>query len=221
MVTQRGNVVVICAHSDDEIFGPGGTLAKYAREGRKVYSIIFSYGASTHPHFKTDVIIRIRQQEAEQADKIIQGSGVFFLGLSEGKFEKEFADKEAELVALIKRLHPTDIFTHSRDDTHQDHRAVHRLAVRTYDSMKLKADMYTFDIWNVTRWHRRDMPRLVVDVSQTFTVKMRALRCFKSQINLTSYVVLNNVLYVKTAISAVWCGLRHKFRFAEVFYKVR
>lgn len=38
-------ILVIVAHSDDQMLGPGGTLVKYAKEGKEIHTVIFSYGA--------------------------------------------------------------------------------------------------------------------------------------------------------------------------------
>jgi LmbE family N-acetylglucosaminyl deacetylase len=51
-MAKKGTVLVIVAHNDDHIIGAGGTLAKYAQEGKKVRTIIMSYGESSHPHLK-------------------------------------------------------------------------------------------------------------------------------------------------------------------------
>ena len=76
----KDDILVFCAHSDGKILGPGGTLAKYAKEGKKVRSIIFSYGEYSQPHLKKEIIINRRIKEAEEADKAIKGKGVQFLG---------------------------------------------------------------------------------------------------------------------------------------------
>ena len=88
-LAKEENILVFCSHSDDQIIGPGGTLAKYAKDGKKVYSYIFSYGELTHPHFKRKVIVKIRVEESKKADTDINGAGVAFFGLPEGKFLEE------------------------------------------------------------------------------------------------------------------------------------
>jgi len=87
------SILVICAHSDDQIFGPGGTIAKYAKEGKKIHTIIFSYGEGSHPWFKKEYTISARVKEALAVDKFIGGDGVVFLGLEEGKFREQYTAK--------------------------------------------------------------------------------------------------------------------------------
>ena len=65
MTKKKKSILVFCAHSDDEIFGPGATLAKYSRQGKKVYTVIFSYGESALAWLKPEVAIKTRIEEAK------------------------------------------------------------------------------------------------------------------------------------------------------------
>ncbi|MFH1072315.1 MAG: PIG-L deacetylase family protein, partial [Nanoarchaeota archaeon] len=219
----QNSILVICAHSDDEIFGVGGTCAKYAKEGKPIYTVIFSYGERSHPHFKPAVARKMRMDEARKADKIIGGSGVIFLGLHEGKFREEFQEKQLAkfLAGLIRKHDPEKIFTHSSDDAHADHRAVHRIVLDVFDSLHCSANVYTFDIWNLFSFKQHDTPKLVVDITETFKKKRDALRCFRSQINVFSYAVLNNFLYLAVFAKAILNGIKNDCRYAEVFRLVR
>ena len=40
------NILVVAAHPDDEVLGPGGTLAKHARSGDTVVVSILGEGAT-------------------------------------------------------------------------------------------------------------------------------------------------------------------------------
>jgi N-acetylglucosamine malate deacetylase 1 len=210
------NVFVICAHSDDQIIGPGGTLAKYAREGKNIYTIIFSYGELSHPWFKEQIASKMRINEAKEADKIIQGKGVFCLGLSEGKFEQEFT-KEAKqkLLDILKTYPPTMVFTHSEDDPLGDHRAINKIVQQLADENHLTCPIYSFDIWNIFDFKKNKYPKMIVDISSTFSIKTKALKIFKSQI--LTMVSLFWSVYLK----AFLYGLKYGKRFAEVFYKIR
>ncbi|MDO8660733.1 MAG: PIG-L family deacetylase, partial [Candidatus Woesearchaeota archaeon] len=79
-------ILTICAHNDDQIVGAGGTLAKYAAEGKRIRTVICSFGESSHPHLKREIIVERRVKESLRADKILGGSGVAYFGLAEGKF---------------------------------------------------------------------------------------------------------------------------------------
>jgi LmbE family N-acetylglucosaminyl deacetylase len=223
MPKKRETVLCICAHSDDQVFGPGGTLAKYAKEGKKVFTIILSYGEASHPHFKEDIIIRTRVEEAKDADKVLGGSGVIFYGLKEGRFGKD-ADARNTASKLVELFHihrPDRVLTHASDDPHPDHRATFKLVREAYDASRLSCPVYTFDVWTPFSTQKRDAPQLVVDVSSTYRKKLKAISCFKSQLGVWGFLI--NIYYVYMGM--LWrnwtTGLKHGYRFAEVFYRFR
>jgi LmbE family N-acetylglucosaminyl deacetylase len=196
--------------------GPGGTIAKLAREGAEIRTYVCSYGEMSHPHLNPIEIRRTRVLESKRADSLIGGSGIQFLGLAEGKFRQEFDERNLhqKLLRSIQQFKPDTIFTHSSDDPHPDHRVVHAIVLRIHDGLGFPCEVYTFDIWNLFNLKRRS-PKLVVDVSSTFVRKLDALSTFKSQ-KVALFTLLWSV-YVRAIIG----GLRRGVRFAEVFYRVR
>lgn len=226
-MNEEKNILVVCAHSDDQVIGPGGAMAKYAREGYNVHTIIFSYGEMSHPHMKRSYIAKLRVEESREADKIIGGKSVLFLGLKDGAIKEEFFKKKMgrKLENLFLKFSPKMIFTHSRDDLLPDHRFVRDVVLKTYDKLngkkRLSCDVYSFDVWNVWNLLKRDKPLLIVDISKTFKFKTRALKGFKSQINFFSHTFLVNVLFVSVYVKSWVNGLRYGFKRVEVFYKLR
>ena len=224
---EKKNVLVICAHSDDQILGPGGTMAKYAREGYDVHTIIFSYGEVSHPHLKLGSIAKIRVKESKEADNIIGGKGVIFLAIKDGQMKQDFTNRKMmpKLKNLILKHNPDKIFTHSSDDMLPDHRFVRKIVLEAYDSLhkqkKVFSDVYSFDVWNIWNFKKRKEPYLVVDISKTFKYKIRALHTFKSQINFFSFTYLVNILYISVYVKAIMNGLKNGCKLAEVFYKIR
>lgn len=210
-------ILVVVAHSDDQMIGLGGTLKKYAEEGKEIYTVIFSYGELSHPHFKKEIIQELRVSESEKADKFIGGKGVTFLGLSEGKFEEEFKPKCLEKV--FSKVKPHKIFTHAEDENHPDHVVVNKLLLEVYDRLhkknKMTCDIYAFDIWRFFKTKKRVNTKLVVDISTTFYSKLKSIEYFKSQ--KVSLMVLRWTVYVKAFIT----GLKFDIQFGEVFDKIR
>ena len=209
------NILVLCAHPDDEVFGLGGTIAKYAKEGKKVTTIIFSYGERALPLLKEEEVIKIRQNESLAAAKIIGTSRTLFLGLKEGKIEKANKANIEVLKSIVKQTNPTRIFTHSMDDPHVDHRQVHNLVRNILHSVNYKGEVYAFELWNPLTIRKRGAPRLYVDITETFKLKMEAIRKFETQKvqgrwPLTPAVVLRAVIF----------GIQNHCRYAERFFKV-
>ena len=137
----KQTILVFCSHSDDQILGPGGTLAKYSKEGNFIYTIILSYGEASLAWLKPEIAIQTRVKEAKKADKIIGGKGVYFLGLKEGRFIEEIKEKNLakQIEKIIKEKKPDKIFTHSSEDPHPDHRAANKILLDILDKIKYKA----------------------------------------------------------------------------------
>lgn len=213
----KESVFVICAHSDDQILGPGGTLAKYAKEGKEIFTIIFSYGETSHLWLKKKVSVEIRVKEAQAADKVIGGSGVVFFGIKEGNFFEEVENKKLKdrIKKLLKEKKPSRIFTHVPDDAHEDHRAVYKIVNEILDEIKYKGDFLGFDVWNAVDFKKRHIPKIYIDISSTFRIKLKALHCFKSQI----FVMLPP--YLGVYINAFMNGLKNDCKYAEKFYKIK
>lgn len=209
------NVLVLCAHPDDEVFGVGGTIAKYVREGIKVTSVIFSYGEKSLPWLKPEEVVKIRKRESLRAAKVIGTSNTIFLGLAEGKIRKASNLVQKELKDIIKRINPDKIFTHSLDDPHADHRAVHKLVMLILKEVKYDGSLYAFDVWNPVIFRRRNSPKLYVDVTDTFKLKLEALKKFRTQ-NVQGRWPLMPAVISRAFIY----GIMSRHRFAERFVKL-
>jgi len=217
MPKNKENILVFCAHSDDHIFGPGATLAKYAEQGKNIYTYIFSYGEQALAWLKPKLARKRRVAEAKKADSIIGGKKVKFFGLREGKFSKEIEEKDirSRIQRTILSKKPIKIFTHSPEDPHPDHRAVYRAVIRSLDEINYNCHVYAFDIWNPFTFKKKELPRLYEDVTETFSKKIKALKVFESQ--KASLLVLFWSVYVKAFIH----GFHIHKRFAERFFKVK
>ena len=223
----KKNILIFCAHSDDQGLGVGGSMAKFSKEGYDIYTYIFSYGEMSHPHMDAEYIKSVRQKESDDADKVLGGKGVLFFGLKDTKMSKEVKSKNIhkKIKDIMLEKKPVKIFTHSVDDMLPDHRTVRKEVLKAYDSLAKKegfeCDVFSFDVWNLFNLKKRKSPTLVVDITDTFSLKIKALHLFRSQINIFTHTVLVNVLYLGVYVRAVLYGLRHGFRFAEVFHKMR
>ncbi len=217
MTEKPETVLAFCAHNDDQVFGAGGTLIKYAKEGKQVITIIFCYGESSHPWLKGEVTKEIRVKEAKEAQKIMGEKRLIHFGLKEKNLEKEIKEKniKEKVKELLLHYKPLKIFTHSLDDPHPNHRAVYNLITTILSEINLRTDAYSFDIWNPITVRKRNRPKLVVDISSTFKDKLKAIYCHKSQ-KLSIISLLWNV-YAKDFFN----GLYIESRFAEVFYKIK
>jgi len=215
-MSRKPVIITFCAHNDDQIVGVGGTIAKYVKEGKEAYTYIFCYGEKSHPHLKEEVIRKTRIKESIEAEKIL-GDKVTYFGILEGKVFEDARSKGIveQIKSIITSLKPEKIFTHCLDDPHPDHRGVLRIMNQALDELKYQGEVYSFDVWNPINIRRRNSPKLAVDITETFGIKMESFRIHKSQ--KVSFILLGWLVWLR----AVLAGLHNKTRYAELFYRVR
>ncbi|MCP3682444.1 MAG: hypothetical protein GY861_07105 [bacterium] len=214
---KKENIIVFCAHPDDQIIGAGGTMAKYAKEGKNVYTVLFSYGESSHLWLKKKVSSDMRAKEAECAEKVIKGKGIEFLGVRDMMFQNDIKSKniKKKIKKIIEDKKPSKIFTHCREDFHKDHKAVYSAVKESLQELGFECDLFLFDVWNPINIKRYNNPKMYVDITKTFKTKMDALDCFKSQQSLP----LTAPLFLTTRFRAFVDGLHSNVKYAERFYK--
>lgn len=214
---KKETVLVLGAHSDDFVIGAGGTIANYVNEGKRVISIVFSYGEMSHPWLKEEAVQDMRTEEAFEASKVLKCRTIFF-SLKEGKFIEEYKEKNVydKIMKIIEKEEPTKIFTHSIEDPHPDHKAVNQITMEIYDALpkKLKPEVYVYSVWNPvsfkTKW-----PALYVNVTKTFGLKLEALKTFKSQKIHVAYPLF------LLLFRSVKDGLKRGKLFGEMFYRIK
>ena len=99
--------VVITAHPDDAEFTVGGTVARWAREGKTVIYVICTDGSrgSNDPKVRPEHLVAIRRAEQEAAARILGVEEIVFLGYEDGSLEPTLALRR-DLTREIRRYRP-------------------------------------------------------------------------------------------------------------------
>ncbi|PIN77654.1 hypothetical protein COV15_01585 [Candidatus Woesearchaeota archaeon CG10_big_fil_rev_8_21_14_0_10_34_12] len=215
-IQEKESILVFAAHNDDQIIGVGGTIAKYAKENKNIIVYIFSFGESSHPHFQKREIIKTRVKEMHESDKVLKIDASYYLGLKEGAFIEEFEAKNKKdiIIRAIKNHRPVKMFTHSKDDPHPDHKAVNEIIRKVTKEINYEGELFSFDVWNPFSIRGRNRPKLIVDITETFPLKVKALKCHESQF--TALVSMLPSMYARAIVN----GLRYGCRYAEKFTKI-
>ncbi len=210
------DALIFCAHPDDEIVAMGGTILKYSKEGKKVVVVIFSYGESSQPLTKRDIIVKARVTESMNIGKLLGCQETIFLGIPDGKIILHLNDGKLlnDVAKLIEKYSPDKIFTHSASEIHLDHRSVYSIVRKSLSALKHKHNLYTFSIWNPFDVFHRSKPKLYVDISSMYKKKISALKMFRSQPHFI--YPLMPLMIIRARIY----GLQARCRYAEKFYKV-
>lgn len=213
---KKETIVVCSAHSDDFVFGAGGTIAKFAHEGKKVIAIIFSYGEKSHPWLKESIVQKMRSKETLEAGKVLHCETIFF-DLKEFHFGEDYQNRnvERQLLKILTKTKPTKIFTHSSEDPHPDHKAVYAITLDIREKLEEKPELYIYSVWNPVSF-KTQYPSFYVDISKTFGEKLSALKTFRSQKFHAVYP-----LFIPVLFRAIKDGFKLRKLFGEHFFRVK
>ncbi|MCL4235647.1 MAG: PIG-L family deacetylase [Deltaproteobacteria bacterium] len=193
-----GPVLVLTAHADDSEFFCGGTMAKFAAEGREVYEVIATdNGRGSFELDSSTLVTQSRDVEAREAARAIGQKDVFFLGYPDGFLgDTPLNILREQFMRFIRQIRPATVMTFdpwAPYEPHPDHRAVAMAAVEAYGFANMPlfhpehreaglaphvpAELYLFakSPTNVNR---------VEDIGPYVTTKVDALCAHRSQMRL-------------------------------------
>lgn len=140
-------LLCVFAHPDDEAFGPGGTIAKYAHEGVEIHLLCATKGeggkqseevrnANTEVE-KTTNLDEIREQELLASAKVLGIKRVEFLGYKDGTIcNANYHEIAQNVIDKIQAFKPQVVMTFDRLGVsgHLDHMGM--AMITTYAFMK-------------------------------------------------------------------------------------
>lgn len=188
------SIMVILAHPDDESFGIGGTLARYAAEGISITLVCATRGEAGIPGLALDETGRLRERELRMAALTLGIARVQFLGYRDGELSQADPNEViARLVEAMQKLRPEIVITFGPDGVtgHPDHVAIHHLATRAFRRAELPPTSCLYYILPSEATEqgcgvpvfREEAPGLVVsiDVDDFRVTKVEAMQCHASQ----------------------------------------
>ena len=175
-------ILAVAAHRDDVELTCGGTLIKAAKLGQRTAILDLTQG-----EMGTYGSAAIRKAEADEAAGLLGVSVRETLGLPDAGIENTPATREA-LARVIRRLAPRVVIAPALEGRHPDHRITAQLvrdACFVAGLAKVAPDVPKHRPHKIvhTLAYRQDFvrPTFVVDISDEFEQKMRAIRCYASQ----------------------------------------
>ena len=230
------NILAIGAHPDDVEISCGGTLAKYAKQGHKVFTATATNGNIGSATLPMDEIARIRKEEARRAAAHI-GAEYICLDYDDEMF---YEDKAARLafIDLVRYCKADVILTHNPEDYNPDHeltsKIINDIAVmipiakiqtpnKPYDKIPIIA---YFESANGLGF----VPTEYVDITDTIEIKMAMCAEHKSQVqwmqdNYKDTLSGKNFLeqyYTQSRYRGIQCGVEYAegFRMANDAFRV-
>jgi LmbE family N-acetylglucosaminyl deacetylase len=205
-------VLVLSAHSDDQVLGLGGTIAKLAKQGNKVITVVYSAGEKSPVWTrKKEKLIIQRMRETITADKILGVKKTIFLKYPDVTLQKNQDEINEKTLKIIRDYEPKKIFVHHKKDLHPDHMAVWRACKYSLKKIKDTPEIYGYE---VNSWFSpfTQQAELIVDITNEYEKKLRAIKCFKTQRYLLFF--LNPLL----ALRGFHYSSIYGFKYAEAFY---
>src|SRR5262247_3362084 len=157
-------VMVITAHPDDSEFGAGGTVAKLTREGKIVTYCILTNGnkGSSDRRMTPERLAQIREEEQRNAARVL---GVDLVMCQNPHRTKNLGashrDHRTAASIALDCVYPLA----------RDHMAFPELMEQGLEPHKVKE---VHMMW----W---DTPDVIVDITETIDLKIKALQCHASQ----------------------------------------
>lgn len=197
----KQNILVVLAHPDDPEFFCGATLARWARAGHNIIYQLLTCGDkgfndSTSADMTTDELCRIRHDEQRAAADVIGVKAVHFLDRPDGYLIPDL-DLRREIVRVIRKFKPDILVACDPQNlfasyglNHPDHRAAGQVVL---DAVFPAAGSPVFFPELLTEGYQPHMPKevwcsltsqpnTVLDVTETWPIKLEALLHHKTQI---------------------------------------
>jgi LmbE family N-acetylglucosaminyl deacetylase len=226
-MAKEAEVLVVTPHPDDAEFGVAGTVARWTREGKKVVYVVTTNGdkGTSDINMKPEVLAKIREKEQLAAAKVLGVSEVVFLGHHDQELEdtREF---RKEIVREIRKFRPFTVVTadlYRRYLWHRDHRITARVTLDAifpyardllaYPDL-IQEGLQPHKVKEIMLWGSEE-PNYFTDVTDTFELKMKALRCHESQVGPKIRPDLEEMLRGRAIEMAKGTG----YKLAEAFYR--
>jgi LmbE family N-acetylglucosaminyl deacetylase len=223
-----GQVLVVTPHPDDAEFGVAGTVARWTGQNKAVIYVVCTNGdkGSSDPSMSPHQLSKIREEEQQAAAKLLGVKEVIFLRHPDQGLE-DTPEFRKELVRLIRVYRPETVVTadpYRRYLWHRDHRVTGQVtldAVFPYarDHLSypdlLEEGLYPHKVREILLWASEDL-NYRVDITNTFHLKLAALRCHRSQVGHFSSKELEKRLRERHEEMA----RGEDFQLAEAFHRV-
>ncbi len=193
-MTEQAQVMVVTPHPDDAEFGVAGTVARWTGEGKDVIYVVCTNGdkGTTDPNMKPEELAKIREKEQLAAAKLLGVREVIFLRYPDQTLE-DTPEFRKEIVRLIRMYKPETVVTadlYRRYLWHRDHRITSQVTLDaifpyardmlSYPDL-LEQGLQPHKVKEVLLWGAEE-PDYRSNITDTFDIKIAALRCHKSQV---------------------------------------
>ena len=224
--SQNRKILVIAAHPDDEVLGCGGTMARLAREGNEIYTLMMGEGITARDEKRN---IRLRKKElnelrkqVDSANRILGVKKTFIYGFPDNRFDSvDLLDIIKKIEEVKREIKPEIVFTQHEKDLNIDHQILYKAvlaATRPMNGETVK-EIYSFEALSSTEWSYplNFFPDVYFDITDTLKIKIKAMGVYKSELKNFSHP--RSLEGIK--LNAQCWGMRVGHKYVEAFKTVR
>jgi LmbE family N-acetylglucosaminyl deacetylase len=177
-------VLAVGAHPDDEVLGPGGTLARHADAGDEVHLLIVTEG--TTAQYDDESLIETKRREARACAETLAATDVHFGDLPDMRLDDvPHVEVNAVIESVVDEVAPDIVYTHARNEVNRDHVAVHESTVVATRPGSGVTRVLAYETPSSTEWTGGSTPQFnpsaYVDVSGVLDRKIEAFGAYETE----------------------------------------
>jgi LmbE family N-acetylglucosaminyl deacetylase len=178
-------VLVVAPHPDDETIGCGGMICLHRQRGDPVAIVFLTSGEKGLDGIPEETVRSIREAEARAAGQVLGVEGIVFLRLPDLAVGDHIEHGGEKLRRVLETQQPDLIYVPHPADAHPDHEAalpLVRAARAGVSGGSTRLELRGYEVWSpMTRYG------WVEDISAVMRQKLRAIRCYPSQLRVMRY----------------------------------
>lgn len=201
-------ILILAPHTDDGEFGCGGSINRWAGEGKEVYYIAFSSAEKSVPAGMPKDILKKEVREATRVLGIPPDNLILF-DYPVREFPSYRQQILEDMVRLGSELKPDLVLLPSTADTHQDHQTISQEGFRAFKRISMIG--YEMPYNNLSFSTNLFVALEERHVNQ----KIEALKCYKSQVD--RFYAAEDFIKSLARVRGTQIGIEY----AEVFEVIR
>jgi LmbE family N-acetylglucosaminyl deacetylase len=174
------NVLVVAPHPDDEAIGCGGMICLHRQRGDSVRVVFLTSGERGIKGVSQRIARSIREKEAQAAARVLGVDDICFLRLPDLGLSKVVERAAGDLRKVLERDVPDLMYLPHPADDHPDHEAslpIVRKALTGLGRQRRLPELRVYEIWSPMAHYG-----WVEDISDVMPRKMRAVKCYTTQL---------------------------------------
>lgn len=186
MINSFKNTLVIAPHLDDETIALGGTIKKLSKAKFQVNVVIV--GGHLPPLYSKKKYL-ITKKESKNALRVLGVKRTFYLDMPALEFHKNsYQIINSKINDVMNNLNPTAVFI-PFPDRHIDHRTIFDCSMvntrpnkKRHPKIVLSYETLSETHWNAPYIEPNFNPDFFINIETTIKDKIKALKCYQSQI---------------------------------------